>query len=130
MGGAFGTNRNVCGSKVSFSSLFCEDASLLIHSFHYLIIKRCATSPSDLCVHFSTSTQCAKSTSFRKATARGSSSPASKTLLNNFQTRRPHFKGKQSSSRFQKKMLELGSQAVLVGEWQEEVTQELQKLKK
>ena len=30
----------------------------------------------------------------------------------------------------QKKMLELGSQAVLVGEWQEEVTQELQKLKK
>ena len=30
----------------------------------------------------------------------------------------------------QKKVLELGSQAVLVGEWQEEVTRELQKLKK
>ena len=30
----------------------------------------------------------------------------------------------------QQKMLDLGSQAVLVGEWQEEVTRELQRLKK
>ena len=97
VGGTFGTNRNVCGSKVSFSFLFYGDALLLIRSFHYLIVKRCAISPSDSCAHFGTSAQCAESTSFRKATARGSSSPASKTLLNYFWTRRPCFKGKWSS---------------------------------
>ena len=39
-------------------------------------------------------------------------------------------KGNGLLHHLQQKMLDLGSQAVLVGEWQEEVTRELQRLKK
>ena len=98
MGGVFGTNRNVCGSKVSFSFLFQGDASMLIHSFHYSIVERCATSPSDSRVRFGTRAQCAESTSFGKATSRRSPSTASETFPNDFGIRRSRFSGKRSSS--------------------------------